>query len=97
MDELLENIAAICGGSATGCPLEIMDILNEVLYGTHAGSDFNGSELCLREGYTEVEWTLREGFTEVEWTYLSLLQQGFTKEEASALIGVVIIGYPILR
>jgi len=54
-------------------------------------------EWTLREGFTEVEWTLREGFTEVEWTYLSLLQQGFTKEEASALIGVVIIGYPILR
>jgi cold shock CspA family protein len=38
MDELLQKIAAICGGPATGCTFEIMDILNEVLNGTHGGS-----------------------------------------------------------
>ena len=39
MDELLQKIAAICGGPATGCTFEIMDILNEVLNGTHGDSE----------------------------------------------------------
>ena len=74
MDELLANIAAICGGPATGCTFEIMDILNEVLYGTHGGSDstdgwsdtFRGSDGTrglideINEG-DKVEFEVKEG------------------------------------
>ncbi|MDB4756333.1 hypothetical protein OAG56_03090 [Mariniblastus sp.] len=39
MDELLEEIAVICGGPTTGCTFEIIDWLNDVLHGTHSGSE----------------------------------------------------------
>ena len=61
MDELLQKIAAICGGPATGCTFEIMDILNEVLNGTHGGSDSTG-------GLTGLIDEINEG-DEVDWSF----------------------------
>jgi len=61
MDELLQKIAAICGGPATGCTFEIMDILNEVLNGTHDGSDSTG-------GLTGLIDEINEG-DEVDWSF----------------------------